>query len=65
MEDADSNLRRTNNEATRSYNTQMYCTVLKAAAQLGREEFTASSLREKIQEMTNASISHGSLNNYL
>ncbi|MGI6303095.1 MAG: AAA family ATPase [Verrucomicrobiota bacterium] len=65
VEDADSTLRRTYNEATRSYNTQMYCTVLKAAAQLGREEFTASSLREKIEEMTKGSISQGSLNNYL
>lgn len=29
------------------------------------EEFTASSLREKIEEMTKGSISQGSLNNYL
>jgi ribosomal protein S3AE len=43
----------------------MYATILKAAAMIGKEEFSAGALREKIKDVTGNSISQGTLNNFL
>ena len=63
--DAEGTLRRQYMEATRSYGTEMYRNVLRAAAGLGRTEFTAPQLRTALENLTGQSITQGALNNYL
>jgi len=63
--DAEGTLRRQYDDAVRSYTTEMYATILKAAALIGKEEFSAGALREKIRELTGSPISQGTLNNFL
>jgi Cdc6-like AAA superfamily ATPase len=65
VEDAESTLRRIYNEATRSYGTEMYNCVLRAAAKLGRSEFPATRLRQAVDGVTGESITQGKLNSYL
>ena len=43
----------------------MYATILKAAAAIGKEEFSAGALREKIKDHTGNPVSQGTLNNFL
>lgn len=63
--DAEGTLRRQYDEAVRSYTTDMYATIVKAAALIGKEEFSAGALREKIKDLTGNPISQGTLNNFL
>lgn len=63
-EDAEGTLSRSYKTATRSHKTEMYEVVLKAAARLGGQEFTAADLRNEIQEITGEEITQKSLNNY-
>ena len=63
--DAEGTLRRQYEEAIRSYTTSMYAVILKAAAVIGKEEFSAGLLREKIKEISGSPISQGALNNFL
>jgi Cdc6-like AAA superfamily ATPase len=63
--DAEGTLRRQYEIAVRSYTTEMYATILKAAALIGKEEFSAGILREKIKDLTGTPISQGTLNNFL
>jgi hypothetical protein len=65
VDDAEGTLKRQYQEATRSYSTSMYKTLLLAAAKLGRDEFTAEALRTKIEEISGERITQGGLNNYL
>lgn len=64
-EDAEGALRRKYNETIRSYSTSIYKTILNAASRLGRDEFTAGQLRDKISELTGINVSQDSLNNSL
>lgn len=64
-EDAEGTLKRKYDETVRSYTTDMYKTILFAAAKLGRDEFSAEQLRSKISTITGKLITQGSLNNYL
>ena len=63
--DAEGTLRRQYDDAVRSYSTEMYATILTAAAKIGKEEFSAGALREKMRELTGISTSQGTLNNFL
>ncbi len=65
VEDAEGTLRRVYNSAVRSYNTDMYRVILQAAAQLGRDEFSAGQLRTGIEKVTGDGITQQGLNNYL
>ena len=62
-DDAEGTLRRHYEDAVRSH-ADMYATVLKAAAIIGKEEFSAGLLRERIYDITGNPISQGSLNNF-
>ena len=64
-EDAEGSLKRTYTNAIRSYGTEMYRTVLLAAAKLTKVEFTAEDLRLGVEKLSNQSITQGALNNYL
>jgi Cdc6-like AAA superfamily ATPase len=65
VEDAEGSLKRTYAEAIRSYGTDMYKTVLLAAAKLPRVEFTADQLRQNVEKLQGQPITQGALNNYL
>lgn len=65
VEDAEGSLKRSYLEAVRSYGTEMYKTVLVAAAKLNRVEFTADQLRQNVEKISGDPITQGALNNYL
>ncbi|MFT2692236.1 AAA family ATPase [Clavibacter zhangzhiyongii] len=65
VKDAEGTLKRSYEDSTRSANTSMYRSIVRAAARISSEEFSASTLREQIEKVTGDSISQGSLNNYL
>lgn len=65
VEDAEGSLKRNYAEAIRSYGTDMYKTVLLAAARLTRVEFTADQLRQNVEKIQGEPITQGALNNYL
>uniref|UniRef100_A0A942Y9R6 ATP-binding protein n=1 Tax=Neobacillus citreus TaxID=2833578 RepID=A0A942Y9R6_9BACI len=65
VRDAEGTLKRSYDDSTRSGATTMYRDIVGAAARIDTEEFSASALREQIEEVTGNPISQGSLNNYL
>jgi Cdc6-like AAA superfamily ATPase len=65
VEDAEGSLKRAYFEASRSYGTDMYKTVLISAAKLNKIEFTADQLRQNVEKTSGQSITQGALNNYL
>lgn len=64
-EDAEGSLRRVYDKAIRSYGTQMYRTILVAAARIDNSEFSAGDLRDAIGPLENGPMSQQALNNYL
>jgi Cdc6-like AAA superfamily ATPase len=65
VEDAEGALRRKYDTAIRSSNTEMYRTVLHAAANIHRVEFSAEVLRTEVEKLTGKKITQQSLANYL
>ena len=65
VKDAEETLRRTYEDAARSSGTDMYRTILCAAASLDKEEFTASELRTAVSAQTGRQVRQAELNNYL
>jgi Cdc6-like AAA superfamily ATPase len=63
--DAEISLKRVYDEATRSGMTEMYRSIVFAAATVTSEEFTSSVLRAAIEERTGTNMTQGSLNNFL
>lgn len=63
VEDAEGTLRRVYDNSTRS-KSDMYKTILAAAASLEPGEFEAAALRNAVERLTGKRISQGSLNNY-
>ena len=63
VEDAEGSLKRMYMNAVRSYGTDMYKTILCAAASIDQPEFSAKELREAISRRTGQEISQQSLNN--
>lgn len=63
--DAEGTLKRQYDDAVRSYQTDMYKTVVGAAAQCTVPDFRAGELRRKIKERYNVDITQPALNNYL
>lgn len=64
VNDSEGRLKRVYEEACRSYGTEEYRYIICAAAMLGADEFTASELRKKYQEIWRKPIRQTSLNNY-
>lgn len=64
VDDAEGSLKRTYDNATRSYGTNMYEIILRAATNLNKTEFSAEELRRSIKEITGEEIPQQSLNNY-
>lgn len=64
VNDSEGRLKRVYDTACRSYNTEEYRYIVCAAAMLGTDEFTASELRKKYQEIWGKPILQTSLNNY-
>lgn len=64
VEDAEGTLKRSYDNAARSYGTEEYRKVLIAAALCGTDEIVASELRLKYQQIWDVEISQNSLNNY-
>lgn len=68
IQDAEGTLERKYRDAIRSYETDMYENVVRAAAaifKVDKPEFTAAELRKGIKEVTGETILQASLNNYL
>lgn len=65
VEDAEETLRRTYENAARSSGTDMYRTILCAAASVDKEEFTATELRGAVSSQTGREVQQAELNNYL
>lgn len=65
VEEAEGSLQRSYEAATRSHSTDMYRSILSAAANLDRVEFSAGQLRESIRTLTGTEIAQASLNNFL
>lgn len=65
VEDAEETLRRTYEDAVRSSGTDMYRTILRAAASVDKQEFTASELRRAVSALTKREVQQAELNNYL
>lgn len=65
VEEAEGSLRRSYQNAVRSYSTGMYVTILQAAASLDRVEFSAGQLRTAISTLTGNHVTQASLNNFL
>lgn len=65
MEDAEGTLKRTYDDAVRSYQTEMYRVVVGAAAECTAPEFKAAELRRSIKTHYNIDITQQGLNNYL
>lgn len=65
VEEAEGSLRRSYENAVRSYNTDMYVTILRAAASLDRVEFSAGQLRTAISTLSGSYVTQASLNNFL
>lgn len=65
VNDSEGRLRRTYDEACRSYNTDEYRHIVCAAAMIKSDEFTAASLRQKYLEIWGKAVLQTSLNNYL
>jgi hypothetical protein len=64
VDDAEGSLKRTYDGAVRSYGTTMYKTILRAAANLNKTEFSAEELRGEIKDLIGENIPQQSLNNY-
>lgn len=64
VRDAEGTLVRAYEEATRSYSTSMYGTILLAAANLDKPEFSARDLRDSLFRLTGEDYSQNTLNNY-
>jgi hypothetical protein len=65
VEDAEETLRRTYEDAARSSGTDMYRTILCAAASVDKQEFTARELRSAVSALTKREVKQAELNNYL
>jgi Cdc6-like AAA superfamily ATPase len=65
VDEAEGSLRRSYENAVRSYNTDMYRTILCAAASLDRVEFSAGQLRTAIKGKAGKEVTQASLNNFL
>lgn len=65
VDDAEGSLKRTFDDATLSYGTDMYKVILRAASNLNKTYFSAEELRRSIREITGNEIPQQSLNNYL
>lgn len=64
VKDAEGTLLRQYNEAVRSNSTDMYITILNAAASIDKIEFTAGDLRTMTSKIARREISQNELNNY-
>lgn len=64
-EDAEGDLRRQYEHATRSAETRMYVAILRAAATIQKAEFNSRELRDAYQRVFGAILTQASLNNYL
>jgi Cdc6-like AAA superfamily ATPase len=62
--DAEQTLRSSYADAVRSHSTDMYGTIVAAAADIDSVEFTAADLRDAVEARTGKPIGQGSLNNY-
>jgi len=66
VKDAEGTLKRNYDEAVRSASTEMFRTILYAAARIGSEyEFTAKNWRDEIEDITNEIITPQKLSSYL
>lgn len=64
VNDSEGRLKRVYNEACRSSGTEEYRHIVCAAAMIGGDQFSASQLRQKYEEIWEKSIQQTSLNNY-